>query len=221
MVSTVASIFQDASTTTASHRKNVNNLLKQSRSNNFTDDLLACVLLLLQAKKDVSNADNTLQFLTTFFNEINDQAVVLPDIFHERLVDVLLSGIQASNKDVRARSSQILALYMNVMDEIHESCLQTIRKVIFERIYDKNASVRINSVICLCRLQVWDINQNAGSDEENDNVQHLLVDLLQHDSQSSVILTAGIFAKQFSNILILKNRLWVAFWSELVILILL
>jgi condensin complex subunit 3 len=155
---TVASIFQDAATSATSHRKNVSKLLKHSGSDHFWEEFLQCILLVLQTKKDVSNTDTALQFLTALFNEINDDESAWPDCFHDQLIEILVQGIQASNKDVRARSSQILALYMNIMDEIHESSLRTIRIAILERIHDKSASVRINSAICLCRLQVWHVH---------------------------------------------------------------
>jgi condensin complex subunit 3 len=150
----VASIFQDVSTTTATHRKNINSFLKLSKSDQIVQEFTACLLHLLDAKKDIVNSNNVLLFLNSLFTEINDQEYTLPDDFHEQLIHTLLLGIQASNKDVRARSSQILAMYMNIMDEVSEDCLESIKTVAMERIYDKNASVRINSVICLCRLQV-------------------------------------------------------------------
>ncbi|KAI8986589.1 nuclear condensing complex subunit [Pilobolus umbonatus] len=103
--------------------------------------------------------------------------------FVEKLLRHLLRGFKAKSVSVRLRCCQIIALSISSMGEIDENLYQDLRTSLFERIKDKDASVRIQAVTALCRLQ--------GADKDVDPVDgktilEKLMWSLQHDTSSEL-----------------------------------
>jgi hypothetical protein len=142
----VFSIFQDVSTEAISKGKAVKLL-----SNSLTKDFFDCILFILNSKKDAGNVEIVLEFLDEFFTK-ND---VFNGEYQSEFVDLLILGFGALNKDVRMRSSQLLALFVNSSEEIEDKEIKKIKKAAMLSVNDKVQQVRVNSTIILCRLQVF------------------------------------------------------------------
>lgn len=142
----VFSIFQDVSTEAISKGKAVKLL-----SNSLSKDFFDCILFILNSKKDAGNVEIVLEFLDEFFAK-ND---VFNGEYQSEFVDLLILGFSALNKDVRMRSSQLLALFVNSREEIEDKEIKKIKKAAMLSVYDKVQQVRVNSTIILCRLQVF------------------------------------------------------------------
>jgi hypothetical protein len=113
------------------------------------------------------------------------------DYFHSKILELLLAGIQAANKDVRIRSSQILSMYVNATEAFDDSQMLNLRAIISERIHDKNASVRNNCAIILCRLL------NSGTEEEDEQIFDLLKMLIRHDPSRLCLSNSVMSEKLF------------------------
>lgn len=161
----IAQVFQDSSNTSTNHRKNVKLMNRNFDHQEFID----CLVVILQSKKEVK-CDYTIQFLSIFFQQLDGE-----DRLHSVVIDLLLQALQAANKDVRSRASQILACYMNSVDEISDENITSIQNILCERIYDKDSFVRVNSCSSLCRLQ------NSGSEDDDQKVCEELLKVLQND----------------------------------------
>lgn len=98
--------------------------------------------------------------------------------FVEFLMRHLLRGINAKDKAVRSHVCQLIALCVNSLGEIDDDVYQGLKKGLYVRLHDKEASVRLHAVIALSRLQ--------GADEEEVEDDGLpvtakLIDILQGD----------------------------------------
>ncbi|KAI7867392.1 nuclear condensing complex subunit [Spinellus fusiger] len=103
--------------------------------------------------------------------------------FVEYFMRHLLKGLTAKNKIVRLRCCQMVALSVNSLGEIDEDIYQELKRSLFERIKDKEASIRIQAATALSRLQSTDteIDENDGK-----TIIQKLVWALQHDSSAEV-----------------------------------
>ncbi|CAO3691481.1 unnamed protein product [Umbelopsis ramanniana] len=103
--------------------------------------------------------------------------------FVEFLLTHLLKGITVRDKAVRLRCCQIIALSINSLGEIDEDLYQKLKKSLFERVRDKEYSVRIQAVTALSRLQ----NADDEEDEvDGRTVSEKLIDIMQHDPSPEV-----------------------------------
>ena len=92
------------------------------KDDDFNDDFLDCVYHLLQSKKEVSQADKIMKFISLFVSTIKDIKSPESDqvqlFLGGLLFQRLLKGAVAGNKTVRFRSCQLLSVLMNSLDEI-------------------------------------------------------------------------------------------------------
>ncbi|KAI9278371.1 nuclear condensing complex subunit [Phascolomyces articulosus] len=113
----------------------------------------------------------------------DDDEETVSSRFIEYMLKHLLRGLPAKTKAVRLRCCQIIALSINSLGEIDEELYQELRSALFERIRDKEASIRIQAATALSRLQSADdeVDQTDGK-----TITKKLLWLLQHDPSAEV-----------------------------------
>lgn len=210
----VCAIFSDAQRTTASHRKLVINLRKIQEAccyeptsgkrkddaetfdeEQFTEEVVRCVLRVMSVKKSESVGEKTIRFLGLFLRHANerdnellpaseDDTGVLEETPSTRLtarvMTTVLPLLTAKEKFVRYRSTQLISLIINSLDSIDDDLFQLLRHGLLKRIRDKEAMVRVQAVLGLGRLAGNDADEEADSDDsDGDSGAGLLVKLLE------------------------------------------
>lgn len=171
----VRAIFKRISeSSSATHRKQSQALVKLATTENFEYEFMQCVAKLLLVKKE-PGVEKIFKFLFVFFGEIAKSDSSAKAFFNTTLFEKLLLGLYAGNKIVRFRSSQIMALLMNASDDIDEDLFEDIKVALMERVMDKEANVRLHAACALTRLQ------DCGSDEENLIISEKLLYMLKRD----------------------------------------
>lgn len=100
-----------------------------------------------------------------------------------KIVSVLVTFVNAKDRVVRFRATQILSHIVNSLDSIDDDIYQNLTTSLRDRIYDKELTIRIQAVSGLVRLTGGEIEEDD-EDEENPLVD--LLTILQHDSSSEV-----------------------------------
>jgi len=95
------------------------------------------------------NNNNSNQFIHNHRSIITD--------FIENIMKWCLDYIDVKARNVRARLGQLLVACVNSLDEISETVWQILQSKMYERLFDREAVVRIQSVYVFARLQVWKI----------------------------------------------------------------
>lgn len=80
------------------------------------------------------------------------------DIFITMLINHLLRGIKAKDKNVRYRVVQILAYLVYYIGELDHDTFQALYTSLSERIHDREPYVRIQAIVALSRFQVFDLD---------------------------------------------------------------
>ncbi|CAN6674321.1 condensin complex subunit 3 [Trichomonascus vanleenenianus] len=194
----VAEAFQNAQKSVASHRKLVVSLKSvQDKASNagieefFNRIFVKMVNRVLGIKKNEGCAERIVKFCESFVTHISssqegqqeadDDSVATR--FVEYFIRHLLRGIEAKDKVVRFRVCQLIAVTVNHLGEITDDLFDAIKYNLCKRLYDKESTVRLQSVLALSRLQGVD------EDEEEDDgitITKLLLSVLQHDSNAEV-----------------------------------
>lgn len=97
--------------------------------------------------------------------------------FIENLMLYALEGVDAKEKSVRARLCQLLVACVNSVDELGDHVWSAFRGKMVERLFDREAVVRVHAVHAMARLQALPIDGEEGGLE----VLDIFMDLLQHD----------------------------------------
>ncbi|KAI8066111.1 nuclear condensing complex subunit [Thamnidium elegans] len=112
-----------------------------------------------------------------------DDEETISSRFVGSLLRHLLKGFTAKGIFVRTRCCQIIALSISSMGEIDEDLYQDLRTALFDRIIDKEASVRIQAATTLCRLQSADADVDP---TDGKTILQKLMWCLQNDPSSDV-----------------------------------
>lgn len=99
---------------------------------------------------DNNNAQNHNHNLNKI--EFNNKPIITD--FIENIMKWSLDYIDVKARNVRARLGQLLVACVNSLDEISENLWQLLQGKMYERLFDKEAVVRIQSVYVFARLQV-------------------------------------------------------------------
>ncbi|KAI9283993.1 nuclear condensing complex subunit [Umbelopsis sp. AD052] len=153
---------------------------------------------ILPVKKKEPTVDRVIRFIAAFMqytqsldvketDDMQDDSEEVIETVSSRFVEFLLThllkGITVRDKAVRLRCCQIIALSINSLGEIDEDLYQKLKKSLFERVRDKEYSVRIQAVTALSRLQ----NADDEEDEvDGRTVSEKLIDIMQHDPSAEV-----------------------------------
>ncbi|KAI8072616.1 nuclear condensing complex subunit [Gongronella butleri] len=103
--------------------------------------------------------------------------------FVRMLLMHILKGHNAKSNSVRLRCCQIVALSMSCLNELDEDLYQKLKKVLFERIRDKEASVRIQAANALSKLEISDEEPDAS---DGLTISQKLINLMRMDSSPEV-----------------------------------
>ncbi|KAJ3277889.1 hypothetical protein HK104_002873 [Borealophlyctis nickersoniae] len=191
-MATLPTIFQDASHSAATHRKNVVVLRKlHLRAKSGADvnaEFFRVLCRLLLAKKGNHDAERAMKFFATYLDELSNAPVkgsANPQQLLEELVDYLLKklvlGFNAADKTVRYRTCQLTAILLNYLEEMDDDMYNLLTPRLLERCKDKEAIVRLNAANALSRLQ------DAGStDEEDALIRETMLDMLRYDPSPDV-----------------------------------
>jgi hypothetical protein len=116
MSRSVREIFQNSTESVSTHRKCSSQLLKVIKKEKDFQGIFTAMLPFFEAKRDVKNLNNFLQFIDSFFVSLNSDDS--SEEFQSAMIKFLVRGLGASSKVARFRSSQILCCYVNNMEAI-------------------------------------------------------------------------------------------------------
>jgi hypothetical protein len=117
--SSVAEVFESASQNSASMQKLSSKMIKLFKNSDCAEAFFQAMLQVLEAKKETSNFEAILQFLGALTSKLNQSDNVhYFEAFQSDLIHFILLGLAAANKVVRWRSSQVLATFINSIDEL-------------------------------------------------------------------------------------------------------
>ncbi|KAJ6631026.1 nuclear condensing complex subunit [Mycena sp. CBHHK59/15] len=210
----VPRIFDQTQNSTANHQKNFVALYKlhleaAQRTEKVPDgfkltgerefeaffmDMLSRVL---PVKKGATAADRIVKFVGGYIKFVNERAAedkqepddeedddTTASRFTAKLLKFLLKGFSAKDKVVRYRVVYIVAEMVAHLGEVDEDIYVALRKALLERVYDKEAMIRVQVIIALSKL--------AGSedpselDEGEQTVLQVLLDTLISDPSADV-----------------------------------
>lgn len=173
----------------------------------FNREVVRCVLRILPVKKAEPVGDRVVRFLGTFLDvaEKKDTAIATEgeddedaaqsDTPTSRLItavlETLLPLLQAKDKAIRYRATQITSHVINSVDNVDISLFDKLRFALQKRIHDKEAPVRLQAVYGLGRLanEVQGDEEKDDSDSEDDaaaGVLGKLLGALQNDPSAEV-----------------------------------
>ncbi|TFA97973.1 Condensin complex subunit 3 [Trichoderma ghanense] len=170
----------------------------------FNDEFVRCVLRIMPVKKAESVGEKLIRFIGLFLRHASDKdselldeadadASLMPETPSTRLsskvLQTALSLMQAKDKYVRFRSTQLVSHIINSLDAIDDDLFQSLRNNLLKRIRDKEAMVRVQAVLGLGRLagnQPEDEHNSDDSDNHSVGLLEKLLDVLQNDPSADV-----------------------------------
>lgn len=172
----------------------------------FNREVVRIVLRILPVRKAEPVGDRAVRFLAAFLNvasgkdnEIYEasgevEEDTLPETPTSRLTTQILSEllrvIQAKDKTIRFRATQIMSHVINSLDTLDDSLFHKLRFALLRRIHDKEAPVRLQAVCGLGRLAAEvedDEEQDSDSDDDvRGGVLNKLLQVLQNDPSAEV-----------------------------------
>lgn len=183
----LASVFQEAQSTYAGHRRHAAVLRKiQEKANDqsladafnyWFDRLVARVLPL---KRQEVTGDRIVRLVGLFVAQAADN---LMTSFVDQFVRYTLRGAESRDKNVRFRVCQLLAVVMDNLGEIDESLYKLVLWCASKRVNDREPSVRVQAVFCLTKFQDDEI---MNSIHDANEATKILLRLVQNDPAAEV-----------------------------------
>lgn len=207
--STVASVFGQVQHSVAVHRKHQVSLnevhkrcceivgqrpdgtLRLVGEKAFLETFLASLNRVLAIKRAEAVAERCIRFAasyTAYAQEAFRPEGLAPgedydetpaERFSEKLLKHLMRGFGAKDKNVRFRCVELVALLVMELKAIDDDIFVLLKAMLKERIFDKEAYVRVHAVIAMGSLQGG--GDPSGQDEEAEEVRSILLWLLRHD----------------------------------------
>lgn len=182
----ISHIFNDCQSSHSSYRKLCQDLrhvqTQNKSSQQFIFDFIKHLNQILACKKNEPWVQKSLKLITSFiqFSYGRDlQKSTSDDSIHFRftefMIKYLLQGVESKEKYVRSRICHILSCCMYSLDEMSDALWSTAKEKLLSRLYDKEASVRVQAVACLSRFQ-----------DSQDVISRAFIELLQYDPSSDV-----------------------------------
>ncbi|KAI8872500.1 hypothetical protein GQ42DRAFT_70677 [Ramicandelaber brevisporus] len=113
----------------------------------------------------------------------DDSKDSLVDRFIEALLRHIVPGFTAKEKRVRTRVVYLAACALNAISEITEDLYQQFRKLLTERLVDKEATVRAHTAVMLCRM--FGSEDEADGEFDGDDAESVISQLLKHMAHDS------------------------------------
>lgn len=186
----ICSLFGESQHSSASHRKNVHafrRLLQQcagdaAREEQLLVSVVHCLTAALAVKRGDEVANRLVRFLAGSVVFIADKCDGgAEERFIENLMLFCLEHVDAKDRVVRARLAQLMVACLNAVDELSDSVWGVFRVKMTERLFDKEAAVRVHAVHAMSRLQGLALSEEGSLD-----VMDIFLDLLQHDPSADV-----------------------------------
>ncbi|KAL9081995.1 MAG: hypothetical protein Q9159_006819 [Coniocarpon cinnabarinum] len=173
--------------------------------NDFNLEVVRCTARVLPVRKSEPVGDRIIHFLGLFLKHATelDNAIFAEDDLEQvqglpetptsrliaQIISTLLPLLQAKEKLVRFRCTQIIAHLINTLDSVDDELFHHIRLGLLKRLRDKESSVRVQAVCGLGRL-AGETGEAEDPDDSDDDtagaVLDKLMDVLQHDSSAEV-----------------------------------
>ncbi|KAK8229188.1 nuclear condensing complex subunit [Phyllosticta capitalensis] len=158
----------------------------------FNNEVSRCLLRVLPVKKSEPVGDRIIKFVGIFLKYAKERDTTLlsgddPDeedaMPTSRLVEHIITQLgpllQAKDKVVRYRSTQIISHMVNTLDTLDDTSYRTVRVELLKRLHDKEAAVRMQAVKGLGRLVGDDEEEEEDSDSDDDTGGGLMRKLLE------------------------------------------
>ncbi|KAK4639692.1 chromosome condensation complex Condensin, subunit G [Podospora bellae-mahoneyi] len=172
----------------------------------FNTEFVRCVLRVMPVKKSEGVGEKTVRFIGLFLrhaidkdNEITGEADMdtstMPETPATRLTTYLMVTIlpllQAKDKFVRYRSTQLISHIISSLDAIDDDLFQKLRSGLLKRIRDKEAMVRVQAVLGLGRLAGNEVEAEEDSEDSEgggagSGLLDKLLEVLQNDPSADV-----------------------------------
>ena len=164
----------------------------------FNECFLQCLNRVLAQKKGVANADRVCKYVAAYAAYAQEQfraaalkahgeAAEEEDTTATRFVNILfkhlLKGFPARDKNVRLRCCGCVALLINGLESLDEGMFDTLSRFLLERTHDREASVRVQAVVALARLQMGEEEEAGGAQT---TTSRLLLHMLRYDPSAEV-----------------------------------
>ncbi|KAJ3336039.1 hypothetical protein HDU93_003825 [Gonapodya sp. JEL0774] len=193
----IPQVFSDSQRSTAGHRKNAAALKKIHQrtaksggggENNFNAEFVRNLNKVLPIRKGQIVADRVIKFVAEYLKFIvekdrdgangsvpNNEADSLAHRFVTFLLQYLLKGVAAKDKNVRMRVSQLLAESIDALQEIDEDLYLQLKSKILVMLKEKDAVIRAQAVRAVAGLQASRITP-ARSDVRRSIVNSIMWD---------------------------------------------
>ncbi|KIM49317.1 hypothetical protein M413DRAFT_438505, partial [Hebeloma cylindrosporum] len=162
----------------------------------FQDQYKILLTKVLPIKRGESPADHIIRFLGGYTKFINEKAAEQNDLeedededsdttashFTAKIINWLLSGFTAKDKNVRYRVVQSVAEMVSHLGEIDEDAYKTLRTALLDRINDRETSIRCQAIMSLAKLCI----SEGPEDFEDVSMVEVLLDTLAYDPSADV-----------------------------------
>lgn len=194
----ISEAFSQAQLNSSNHNRNHINLRKlfksldDDSSVDFIKGFIGAVERSLNYQKSKNYVDRTIAFATTYLNySINKDLEELVDVDESPTINLasdllkhFLKGFKAKDKFIRFKCVQIVNLILSFIGAMDEDLFDNLQSNLLEKLLDKEANVRAQATLALCKLQ--------GSDDEDLTTTNALINSLQSDPSHLVRRTALI-----------------------------
>lgn len=194
----IREFFTSAQHSSAGHRKLVHGLRRlhleaaeqgSEGEQEFFLGIVHCLNTMLAVRKAEDVVNRSLRFLVGFvvLSAERDDSLVLggtsPTVrLIENLMLYALEGLDAKDRLVRARLAQLMVACVNAVDELSDAVWRIFRVKMTERLFDREAAVRVHAVNAMARLQQLCLTEEEGPLL----VLDVFLELLAHDPSADV-----------------------------------
>lgn len=111
----------------------------------------------------------------------DSQAAAFVERFVEGLMSHVLEHLDSKEKLVRSRLCQVMVACLNGVQELTDEIWKVFRIKMTERLFDKEAIVRIHAIHSMARLQGLPVEEDSEL-----SILDIFIDLMQHDPSFDV-----------------------------------
>lgn len=193
----VREFFHTAQLNGAGHRKLIHSMRKLflesselgvTGEEEFFLSIVHCLNIMLAVRKTEEVVSRGMRFLLGFvvWSAEKDEASVLggptaTSRLIENLMLYALEGIDVKERLVRVRLAQLMVACVSSVDELSDGVWKIFRTKMTERLFDKEAAVRVQAVHAMSRLQQLPLTEDGAI-----LIQDVFLELLAHDPAADV-----------------------------------
>lgn len=198
----VCQVFNEAQHSASTHRQNVHQLRRllgrcsgeAALEEQFFVSTVQCLLVVLGLKRTDEIANRLMRFFAGFIvhlaglvqgqHQADSGIREGGERFLENLMLYSLEHLDVRDKMLRMRFAQILVACMAGLEEMSDTVWCVFRRAMTERLFDKEACVRVQAVHAMSRLQQLALSEaDDGSQDASAGltIKNIFLDLLQHD----------------------------------------